>query len=442
MAKFLAIVSHATGRVRQQASNHRIADGLRWPHDGKGVSIIDVQRMLVESCRAGSSYYQPAFARLVVRLDVEGSRRLTIDFDRPQPRPEAWLTCPLIRLADNKSSSGLGPFSLVQRTASATTFVANPYFAVEGKPVIQRITEQQMASATDRLIALAENRIDIATDLPPKEWDRAAQISGVRLATFQLPKVYVLQFNFNQRVLRDRTLRCAMSYALNTRRILTSMGLDGKDDSLLTTALWPPGTIGYDDTVTPREPDVILARTLVAALQQKYSTLPTLRLVHFPSETDRLACREIAHDLEAIGLKISLVEFDPAAPVSPLTADLRYVSLTMRDPVFDTMSFLTRDNPSLGEHASPLLRQLLVDLVEVPNLSTARELLPKLHRLIFEDVAIIPLWQMKSRLAISERVFGAMESPISTYEKVIDWSVRPGYPPTYWKNEPSSAPKE
>ena len=416
-----------------------LREGLRWPRDGKGVSIVDVQRLIVESCRPESSYYHPALARLVLHMEAEGSRRLTIDFDRPQPRPEAWLAYPLIRLSENSSASGLGPFSLAQRSQATCLYIANPYFAVDGKPLIQKVTESRFSTGNERLVALAENRIDVAADLPPKEWDQAAQISGVRVATFELPTVYVLQFNFNQRVLRDRTLRRAMAIAVNSDRILTSMGLDGNNPSHRTTAPWPFGTVGYDETIKPRVPDVILARTLVAAMEQKYSTLPNLRLVHSPSEVDRIVCQELARDFEAIGLKITLVEFDPAAPVSPLTADLRYSALTVRDPIYDTMTFLTRDNPSLGEHASPWLRQLLVDLVEVPNLSVARELLPKLHRVIFEDVAVLPLWQFQKRIAFSERVNGSPKSPNSTYDKIVDWSVRPGYAPIYWNTETKSA---
>lgn len=416
----------------------RLKEGIRWPKDGKIVSIIDVQRLLVESCRPNSSYFHPAFARLVARMETSEAGRLTIDFERPQLRPEAWLVMPLIRLSDNHSSSGIGPFMLSERKASTIVYLANPFFAVKDRPVIKRVTEFQFPKGSDRLTALAENRIDLATDLSPADWSKAELIPGVRIATFELPTVYVLQFNFNQRVLRDRILRRAMACGIDTKRILQTIGLNGNDESMLTTAPWPPGLIGYDETIKPRSHDVTLARTLVAAMQQKYSTLPTLRLVHFPSEVDRQACKEIAHDLEQIGLKISLVEFDPAAPVSPLTADLRYVPLDVRDPVYDTMTFLTRDNPSLGEHASPWLRQLLVDLVEVPNFSTAQQLLPKLHRLLHDDVAVIPLWQFQHRLAVNERVGGLAATPTSAYEKIIDWTIKPGYPPAGWKVEPST----
>lgn len=416
----------------------RLREGIRWPKDGKIVSIIDVQRLLVESCRPNSSYFHPAFARLVVRMETSATGRLTIDFERPQLRPEAWLVMPLIRLSDNNSSSGIGPFILSDRKSSTNVYLANPFFAVKDRPLIKRVTEFQIPKGSDRIKALAENRIDLAADLSPADWATAEQIPGVRVATFELPTVYVLQFNFNQRVLRDRILRRAMACGIDTKRILQSLGLNGNEESMLTTAPWPPGLTGYDETIKPRPHDVTLARTLVAAMQQKYSTLPTLRLVHFPSEVDRQACKEIARDLEQIGLKIILVEFDPAAPVSPLTADLRYVPLRVRDPVYDTMTFLTRDNPSLGEHASPWLRQLLVDLVEVPNFSTAQQLLPKLHRLLHEDVAVIPLWQFKHRLAVNERVGGLAVSPVGTYEKIIDWTIKPGYPPAGWKVEPST----
>jgi hypothetical protein len=222
-----------------------------------------------------------------------------------------------------------------------------------------------------------------------------------------------------------------MAYAIDTAALLRDLGLDPADSALTTTAPWPAGSFGYDASIAPRKPDPLLARTLIAAVKKTYSTLPVLRLIHSASEADRIACRRLAADLERVGLRISLIEFDPAAPVSPVSVDLRYVGLVVHDPVYDAMTFLTRDNPSLAEHASPWLRQAIVDLVDVPNLTAARELLPRVQRILHDDVALLCLWQGLPRIAISHRVAGTPDRWDGVYDSLPAWSVTPGFPPDF-----------
>ena len=108
------------------------------------------------------------------------------------------------------------------------------------------------------------------------------------------------------------------------------------------------------------------------------------------------------------------------------------MGLTTTDPIFDTITLLTRDNPSLADYASSTLRQLLVDLVDLTNVSAARDLLPKLSRVLHDDVAVLPLWQYSQRFAVSKRVAGIVDAPASTYEGIVGWKVEPGLGPVGW----------
>ncbi|MBY0585730.1 hypothetical protein K2X85_01050 [bacterium] len=415
----------------------RIADGRRWPDTGKDVSILDVHRLWSESCRPESPFYHPALARLVVGLTVEHPSGLVIDFERPQPRPEVWLTLPLISLNARSESnwSGLGPFAMVSKEEGQVRYQTNKDYGLAGKPIVQQVTERVIPHSPDRLRAFAHEEIDLALDLPPSYWPIAQNLPRAKLIRRQAPTVFALQFNFRQAFLRDRTVRRAIRYGLDTDTITRKLGLS-KEDVVRPTTIWPVGSFGYDTSIVPAKGDLVLSKTLLSASQKKFGVIPSLRLVHTGSEADRQACEAIAQDLSRVGLRITVASFDPRSPVSPLSADLRYVGLTIKDPVFDVMTFLTRDNPTLAEFSGPWLRQLLVDLVDVPNQSAARDLLPRLHRVLFDDVSVLPLWQYHERWLVSDRVSGIPSSSENVYDGVADWQVRPGTPPAYWSAEP------
>jgi tetratricopeptide (TPR) repeat protein len=417
-----------------------VAPGRQWTGSGKTVSVLDVQRLWSESCRPDSPFYHPALARLVVAMTIEPPARLTIDFERPQPRPEVWLTLPLVAMTKGPQAGwfGLGPFAVDRRDERSIRYRRNPSFGIENKPVLRQVTERILPQSADRLRALANQEIDLALDLPPKQWSNAANVPQTHVVLRPTPTVFALQFNFRQQFLRDRTVRRAIRYGLDINALMQQLGLAQKGVQR-PTAVWPVGSFGYDPSIIPTNSDIVLARTLIEATKKKIGVLPTLRLVHTGSEADRLACERIANNLTRIGLKINVAPFDPRSPVSPLAADLRYVGLTVNDPVFDVMTFLTRDNPTLAEFASPWLRQMLVELVDIPNQSAAREFLPRLHKVLYDDVAVLPLWQYQERWVVSNRVAHLPENIDNVYQGIAEWTVRPGFPPDPTAAEPATA---
>ncbi len=331
-----------------------VAADHRWPGTAKPISIVDIHRLLTETCRRESPFYHPALARLVVAMKTEAPGRLTVDFDRPQPRPEIWLTLPLVQVSKGADAgwSGVGPFIVDRRAEDEIRYRGNDDFLVAQRPIIKRVTERIIPRAADRLRAIADQRIDLALDIPPRQWANASQVPQTRLVYRSTPTVYLLQFNYNQRFLRDRTVRRAIRYALDVERMLDRLGLD-KSEVERPTTIWPTGSFGYDASIQPVSPDLVLAKTLLEAAKKKFGSIPTLRLSHSGSEADRLACDEIASVLGRVGVKIIVLPFDQKSSVSVTSADLRYVGTTIDDPVFDVMTLLTRDNPTLAEFASP-----------------------------------------------------------------------------------------
>lgn len=411
----------------------RLRTGLHWP-DGKPVTLVDLERVLVQTCRPGAPTYNPAFARLASDLRPEPPDRLILDFSSPQPRPQAWLDVPFTRARSTnlgKEWLGLGPFVVHAKDREHVEFRAATTGNGQKASRIAKIREVSVRQAAERLAALEENRVDLVTDLLPRQAHVATRIKGVRVVELTTPVVHVVQFNWNQRALRDRTLRRAFAYAIDRKAILERLG-SSVDEAALPTAPWPVGSFGYDASISPRPYDPILARTLVSAVKRKMSSLPTLRLLHGGSESDTLVCERIADGLKAAGVDVTVEAFNPDSPSSLATSDMVYTSLRVTEPVQDTVTVLTRDNPSLWDYASPWLRQAVVDLNREIRVSETARLLPRLHRILHDDVTILPIWQERPLIAVSERVTGLPANSTAVYDGILQWSIRPGLERAYW----------
>lgn len=418
----------------------RIKQGLIWPGDSKPVTIVDVQRLLVDSCQSTSPFYHPAFARLVLGLELQGPNALLVRFDRPQFRPAIWLQIPFVRLsaieniADGAtlSRSGQGPYRYASRGSEESIFDANPRYVDTGKPLIREVIETPMLSAAERLRALETGRIDMTSYVPPRHLERAGKLPGVKVVRQALPRIHMLQFNMGRVEFRNRTLRRAIAVAINREGILANLGVKLDKENCLTTGPLPVGSFGYNAAIEGRPYDPILSRVLLQGVRRQFASMPTFRMSVSGNETERTAAAEIVKNLEKIGLKITLIDYEGTASADPLDGDLRYMAYTVTDPIYDLTTLLTRANPSLAVNASTWLRDKLVQLVQVPNPSAAKAILPEIHRILFDDVAVVPLWQLYDHFAVADSVGGLPKLSTSPYAGIADWTVKPRFPQAYW----------
>lgn len=416
-----------------------IRDSIRWPDD-KPVTAMDVLRLLVHSCREQSPLYHPGMARLVTGMHPEYPNALHIDFDRPQFRPAAWLQMPMIRLGGTvggrrfTTAQGLGPFRLesLKSDGKQTVFLANPLYHEENRPILQEIVELKIPSSADRLRALEKREVDLVAYVPPRHVEAAKQLSGVRVIERHSPTIYVLQFDFNRPILRDRTLRRAIDYAIDREAIFRAVQVQPDEKNRIITAPLPYGSFGYKTQVQARSQNNLLAKAVIFGLRKKHGSLPRLTLSHAGNETTRKACEMIAEMLVEVGLDVIVV--DRQSDFSRDHAgDLRLETYNVQEPIYHLITLLTRENPSLLPHTTPWLRQQLIELQNIPHFTAAKELLPALHQTLHEDVACLPLWQWHDHLAVSDAVSNLPEEFTQVYERVSEWSVEPSYPPSYWQ---------
>ena len=330
--------------------------------------------------------------------------------------------------------SGLGPFRVLGIGKKRSVFVANPAFLQNDKPAIQQVLEIRYPTSAHRLRALEQRAVHMIDYVPPRHHAHVKKMAEAKLVRLSRPRVHVIQFNLHRRELRNSNVRRAIAYAVNREGACAEVGIKLDDDNRLLATPLPYGSFGTDADLPQHEYDPYLAQALLVALRRQFKALPPLTLAHAGNETSYAACEAMVADLNRVGLRVTLVDLDENATLRPLDADLRYVIYDVTDPIFQLVTILTRDNPSLAQYASPWLRDVLVRLLQVPNITEARELLPELHRILHGDTAILPLWQWYDCYAVSDAVGDIPEACPTFYHEVADWSARPRFPESLWAN--------
>jgi ABC-type transport system substrate-binding protein len=277
--------------------------------------------------------------------------------------------------------------------------------------------------------------VEMVEFVPWRNLPYVQTMKDVKIVRRGAPTLCLLQLNFNREAMRSPDLRRALVYALDRRKVIDRVGAaEDKEVKLLNGPVAVDG-FGYNSKIADRANDTSNAKVLVKAVEKNLKSLPPLTLAHQGNESTRLACDEIAKQLRNVGLQVTVVEVDERSP-DPRQADLRFQTVAVSDPIFDLVTVLTRDNPSLFENAGPRLRQLLIQLLQVPNATVAKALLPDVHQALHEEISMIPLWQWHETFLASSGVLGLSPAPATFYQGVSDWQAKPRYPPANWETKP------
>jgi ABC-type transport system substrate-binding protein len=442
------IIDHVDVADLNRRASLYLLDGLSWP-DGKRVTPVDVQRVFADARQPNGIFYHPALEFLLTNVQSQPPNLVTLEFDRPQFQAKAWLQFPFLRMGleggdvaggQTVGWVGMGPFVARERRPDRIMYLANAHYLRKGRPVVKQIVEIKYPTPEERIRAIQTGQVDIVDNVPFRSLPYLKTLPGVKQVKIATPKVGLLQLNFDREALRLPTLRRALVYAIDRAAVLQRIGAGEDKDVKLLTGPLPYGVFGYNLKTEPWPYQPFLAKTLTAVAAKELKALPPLTFAHQGNESTRLACEEIAKQLRAAGFQITLMEVDERAP-DPRDADIRYQTLTVSDPIFDLITTVTRDNPSLVAHAGPRLRQYMIELLQTPNVTVASGLLPEIHQTLRDEIALIPLWQWNETCLVADSVVGAPTPLARNYQDLADWKAVPRYPPAHWTTKPLAASK-
>jgi hypothetical protein len=164
---------------------------------------------------------------------------------------------------------------------------------------------------------------------------------------------------------------------------------------------------------------------LAAKLGEPAPELKKLVLGFPGQELARVSCQAIATYLKIVGLECELREF-PAGVVEDSTGecDLVYKEIAVWEPVTDARRILGQTG--VAPTQSFYVQQSLRWLDEAENWGEARERLVDIHRAVYNDLAVLPLWQTVDFFAYRKRLNNVGASPVWLYQNVDQWRISTG----------------
>src|SRR5699024_3680867 len=128
-----------------------------------------------------------------------------------------------------------------------------------------------------------------------------------------------------------------------------------------------------------------------------------------------------AKQLTSLNIPCRTVEI--AGPESLAQCDFVYAELLIAEPIIDMVRLLGPDGlyPATNPHVRLGIRQV----EQATTWSQAGQRLKQLHRVLHEDLTLLPLWQTPEHFAVQKNLQGITAAPISLYQDIEQWRVTP-----------------
>ncbi len=429
----------------------RLQEGFAWS-DGSGpVTALDLMRGLITQTEPYSPRFDARWAGQLEHAEILDDRRVEVAFKRPIPRPAAWLSQPIAPARaglDGRVSSpngerklvGAGPYRLEE--SGESTLVATALTESAG---IRRVRERRFDQPARAVQALRSGEVTMLEHVPSWEVSALESDGEISLGRDPLPHTHVIATDGRVAVLRNRSLRRGLSYAIARETILEELLLRRKPSAPNVPAdgVIPPGAYADAPGVPALAFDPLMARMLVAAARKELGGQPISLTLQYPNTPEAMAAvPRIAEALTAAGIQLRVVAQAPDALERALREgtpfELAYRVVRCEEPVEDLGPALCPgydappDRDALAAVASPHILELLLKLEQASEFPTARGLSIQIDRATREELPVIPLWHLTSHYAWRARLTGPAGQSSALYQGIETWRIVPWYARDPW----------
>jgi hypothetical protein len=129
----------------------------------------------------------------------------------------------------------------------------------------------------------------------------------------------------------------------------------------------------------------------------------------------------MAKQLAALNIPCKVVEL--TGPESRAQCDFVYAELLIAEPVVDVVRML--GPAGLYPATNPHVGQGVRHVEQATTWNQAGKELKQLHRVLHEDVTLLPLWQTPEHFAVQKNLQGISAAPVSLYQDIEQWRVTP-----------------
>jgi ABC-type transport system substrate-binding protein len=422
-----------------------LTPGLKWSDGDKPITAMDISRSITARTDPKLPSFDPALASVLKAHNVTVFNEIVVDLKRIQLRPQTnflFNLAPGHRLLGDRFAEntivGAGPYRYHTKKntvdAQEVNLVANQHF-FGGKPKITEIVERRYAKGQDAVKSLLSGDVALLEHVPLREYRRIeSRADDFTIVRGAVPAVHVISFDFRSRreLMNSRTLRRAMVYALDRKRIFDEGIMDGqtREGCEIINGPFPRGSFAFEPSLESWPYEVDAERV------KKGDPIFRFTLHHPDTEEAREACRGIKAQWALVNIAVDLVPRPTQALEEDIALGSRYELVYrihyVRDPVLDAARVLCLGQPISAEGAMPnaasaWLRQNLGDLELAANWTVAINKLKLIQHQARDDVALIPLWQLNDYHAFHKRLSGVLDSSLGMYQDAETWQIEPWY---------------
>lgn len=401
-------------------------------------STYDVLQLLLAGARPDSPLFSPTWAQTLGAVRIVRPGEVEATLSRPHLLPQALLT---MRLGGPQGKSWSGNYQITDASDTRSRYVLPPEsLRPPGKP--REIQERIYPSPEAAILALQRGEVDVIDRVQPIDLPAVRAIAGVKLIRYAAPTIAVLVPNPERPWPANRTFRRAVMYGLQRDAILkqgilrTENAVEGAQ--LLSGPL--PAPVGsadplayaYDETIEPHAFEPLLAITLMELAKRELNSSAVLKeeqppkfegvvLGHSPQESPTIVCKAMAKQLSSLKIPCRTVEL--TGPESRAQCDFFYAELQIAEPVVDVVRLMGPEGlfPATNPHVRLGIRQV----EQATTWNQAGQRLKQLHRVLHEDLTLLPLWQVPEYLAVQKNLQGINPGPVSLYQDIEQWRVSP-----------------
>lgn len=405
---------------------------------GEGAGYALTQGLLRRADERSSGYYAP-WGRIASEVRLQLPTEVVASLRVPHLVPEALLQFPIAALGIDAA-----PYAVLSHDERTVRYAANSQYAFRRPGQPAEVIEQHFDDPQRAILALQRGEIDVLDRVFPADIATLKINEGLAVAPYATPTTHVLVVRSKHAFLANSTFRRALLYGSNRELLLTQGILRGRSlpgFRVVSSPFPAPASrsdttaYGYDAQIDPRpyDPRLGLTLRLLAAgelkatyekQKQKAPELTPITLGHPADEMSRIACRGLVKQWKQIGVECQLVEF--AAGIFDDTeqkCDLVYLQLAAVEPLVDAGRLLGRGGLVPADNGS--IQLTLQQIEQARNWQQARERLLLLHRLLHEDVTVLPLWQTYDHYAYRRTLQGIAAARSQLYEDIENWQLAP-----------------
>lgn len=397
--------------------------------DGTPLSPTWVKAFYEGLMAEGSTSPFKASAARIASITLGEHNTLTFTLKQPDPNPWSLFTLPLTR-QNGDSSIGLGPYRVVDHSASRTTL----------EPVSKGLSPLVLDVVKDptvRLLKLLNHEIDLLQDDIPLELFNKARHDGLKAVTGTSASYTYLGFNHQSPALQNVKVRQAIAQAINLPDIRANLlfGLAKPADSLLLPS-HPAHWAAPDWAYNPASARKLLAEAGYGPENplQLTLTLSTNPLVYRVGQV-------FQQDLANVGVKLTLQTLEWASFYTAVQNGRAEMYIMNWVGQFGVESyrqlFHSQQTPPNGLNRGranlPEMDKLTDALQQEFSPTKQRRLASDIQKLQHENLLYLPLWRLDRFALMGPGVSGYTLDPLGGFTGLFhvvheDLSQRPTQP--------------